>query len=187
LLAGSYAWQKWASWQQQSVVVYHVYKHTAIDVFHGPAITQITSPALEEDRLAFACEAHHWHRRARVDTFFHPRQSVKVDAATGQKGYWQLGEIRLLVLEDAEQLAGQGRFQVDAVVLSQSPRIRLAEVLEHINTSCFIADGSNPPWRAAAWSEEAKALGLPFYHTAQTGAVTLENGIIESWIKNPAE
>jgi len=187
LLAGSYAWQKWVSWQQQPVVVYHVYKHTAIDVFHGPTITQISSPALEEDRLAFACEAHRWHRRARVDTLFPSRQSVKVDAATGQKGYWQLGEIRLLVLENAEQLPGQGVFRVDAVVLSQSPKVTLAEVLDRVNTPCFIADGSNPPWRAAAWSEEAKVLGLPFYHTAQTGAVTLENGTIESWIKNRTE
>lgn len=187
LLAGSYAWQKWVSWHQQSVVVYQVYKHTAVDVFHGNDIAQITSPALEQDRLAFACEAHRWRRRARVDTLLHSLQSAKVDAAAGQKGYWQLGEARLLVLEEPEQLAGEGSFRVDAVVLSQSPKVRLGEVLERINTSCFIADGSNPPWRAAGWSEEAKALGLAFYYTAQTGAVTLENGIIESWIKTPAE
>ncbi len=169
------------------MVVYQVYKHTAVDVFHGNDIAQITSPALEQDRLAFACEAHRWRRRARVDTLLHSLQSAKVDAAAGQKGYWQLGEARLLVLEEPEQLAGEGSFRVDAVVLSQSPKVRLGEVLERINTSCFIADGSNPPWRAAGWSEEAKALGLAFYYTAQTGAVTLENGIIESWIKTPAE
>ncbi|MCR9053559.1 MAG: ComEC/Rec2 family competence protein [Phaeodactylibacter xiamenensis] len=187
LMAGGYAWEKWVSSQQQSIVIYQVYKHTAVDVFHGNHITQITSPAMKEDRLAFACEAHRWRRRASVDTLLSPRQSAKVDAAAGQKGYWQLGETRLLVLEDAAQLTGTGSFRVDAVVLSQSPKVRLAKVLERINTSCFIADGSNPPWRAAGWSEEAKALGLAFYYTAQTGAVTLENGIIESWIKNPAE
>lgn len=187
LLSGSYAWQKWTSGQQQSVVVYQVYKHTAIDVFHGHTITQISSPALEQERLAFACEAHRWRRRAWVDTLLHPRQSAKVEAAAGQKGYWQLGNARLLVLQDAEQLPGQGRLRVDALVLSQSPRVTLAEVLERVNTPCFIADGSNPRWRVNGWSEEAKALGMPFYHTAQSGAVTLEDGNIESWIKNPAE
>lgn len=187
LMSASYAWQKWGSWQQQAVVVYQVYKHTAIDVFQGPAITQISSPTLEKGSLAFANEQHRWHRRARVDTVLSPRQSVQTNHLSGQNGYWQLGRVRLLCLEDPEQLLGEGLFRVDAVLLSQSPRVTLQQVLKKVPARCFIADGSNPPWRVSRWSEEAAALGLPFYYTSQQGAVTLENGSISPWIKNPSE
>lgn len=187
LVAGSYAWQKWESLHQRAVVVYQVYKHTAVDAFTGPRITQISSPALEQGALAFTNEGHRWRRRAQLDTVFHLRQTGRTKEVAGRHGYWQLGGTRLLVLEEAGQLGREGRLQVDAVVLSQAPDIDLHTILEQLDTRCFIADGSNPPWRTAAWSEQAQALGLPFYNTAACGAVTLNANGVQPFLKNTSE
>ena len=183
LVAGSYAWQAWKSRHQQSVVIYHIYKHTAVDAFLSHRVVQLSSPTLEGRQLAFANEQHRWRRRAQLDTVFRPQQTVLYGAVGGRSGFWQLGNTRLLILEEAGQLSGTRKIEVDAVVLSQSPEIDIKGLLQKLSPRCLIADGSNPPWRVQAWSEQAQALDLPFYYTAERGAVTIEKGSIKPFIK----
>lgn len=187
LVAGSYAWQKWESWHQRAVVVYQVYKHTAVDLFVGQRIIQVSSPSLEDRQLAFANEQHRWKRRAQPDTVFSPRQAALYGPVAGRQGFWQLGDIRVLLLEEREQLIGEGRLQVDAVVLSQSPDIEIRDLMQTLVPRCLIADGSNPPWRVKDWSEQARVLNLPFFYTAEQGAVTIEEGRIKPFIKKTAQ
>lgn len=187
LVAGSYAWQKWQSLHQEAVVVYQVYKHTAVDAFLGAGITQISSPALESKKLAFANEQHRWRRRAQLDTVVSPMQEVKLPNAPGWRGFWQLGGTRLFFMQEGRQLTGAGRIPVDAVVLSQSPDITLDQLVEKLDARLVVADGSNPPWRVKDWSAQAESLGLSFYATAEQGAVTLEGGQIQTVRKIPTE
>ncbi|NRA48548.1 MAG: ComEC family competence protein [Phaeodactylibacter sp.] len=180
IISASYAWQKWQSHQQEAIVIYQVYKHTAIDAFLGTEVVQVSSKGLDQQKLKFTNEQHRWHRRAQSDTIVSPLQKVRTGSVTGDQGFWRLGETTMLILQNATQLDGVSLPKADVVVLSQSPDLQIAEILQKVSPRYIVADGSNLPWRAADWQEESRELAVDFFYTATDGAVLLEQGRIQT-------
>lgn len=174
LLAGSLAYRKWIAAEQDAVVVYHIYKQSAVDYFRGRSFYELSDT--EPERLVFATAQHRQWRRARLAEAYELGGNADEVAVWGQAGFWSLGGIRLLVLQQAEQLGQQGKVKVDAVLLSQSPRVKLSELMEQVETDYVLADGSNPPWRTEQWAAEAEDLDLTFFYTGLDGALTLQPG-----------
>jgi competence protein ComEC len=61
----------------------------------------------------------------------------------------------------------------DRVLLRQSPKIHLDDVIEHIKPTIIIADGSNYPSFIARWQATCKAKKITFHNTAAEGSYPL--------------
>ena len=59
------------------------------------------------------------------------------------------------------------------VLLRQSPKIHLDDVIEHIRPAIIIADGSNYPSFVARWQATCKAKKIAFHNTASEGSYPL--------------
>ena len=59
------------------------------------------------------------------------------------------------------------------VLLRQSPKIHLDDVIEHIKPTIIIADGSNYPSFVARWQATCKAKKIAFHNTASEGSYPL--------------
>mgnify|MGYP006280830323 FL=1 len=184
-LAGQRAWSDWQRHQQEAVVVYHLYKQTAIDGFTGRRAVQIGSGGLSPDALAFAAQQHRWQRGVEVAERFTLGEPIQAATAYGENGFLYLGGNRLFLLQAAPAVPKReaSGVQVHAVVLCNSVEASLESVLHYVDAPLFIADGSNPPWHVRKWEAEAAALGIPFYYTARDGAITLENGKARAFLQ----
>ncbi len=185
-LTGQRAWFNWQRHQQQALVVYHLYKQTAVDGFSGRIAVEVSSPGLLPDALAFAAQQHRWRRGTVVTGRFACGEPFRSATAYAEKGFLHLGGHRLFLLQDAHDLQGQAPtgIPVHAVLLCNSVEASLESVLHYVDTPVVIADGSNPPWRVRQWESEAAALMVPFYCTARDGAITLENGKARAFLQH---
>jgi competence protein ComEC len=62
------------------------------------------------------------------------------------------------------------KLDVDYLIVSGNPRVRLKELMTHFKTGKVILDASNPPWSIKAWMKEAHWLGLQCYSVSVSGA-----------------
>ena len=86
------------------------------------------------------------------------------------QGALQYGPHRLLVLQDERLLPSGPPLPVDIVLLSNGVDIQLEQLLEKVDFHLALIDGSNPPWKARAWLEQAGNLGIECHYTAEDGA-----------------
>ncbi|WP_313111617.1 ComEC/Rec2 family competence protein [Aequorivita sediminis] len=63
---------------------------------------------------------------------------------------------------------------IHTIILSNSPKINLNRLIDSINPSQIIADGSNYYSYVDRWEQTCKLKKLPFSHTAKQGAFLLE-------------
>ncbi|QBA65010.1 ComEC/Rec2 family competence protein [Muriicola soli] len=59
------------------------------------------------------------------------------------------------------------------LILTQSPKVHLGRILEQSCPERVIADGSNFPDEIKRWKRTCRTYGIPFYSTAEEGAITL--------------
>ncbi|MGB1080285.1 MAG: hypothetical protein ACPGYI_02900 [Flavobacteriaceae bacterium] len=61
----------------------------------------------------------------------------------------------------------------ESVLLRQSPKIHLEELIDSITPQIIIADGSNYPSFISRWEKTCSAKGIRFHATATQGAYPL--------------
>ncbi|MBT8286053.1 MAG: hypothetical protein KJO71_11760, partial [Muriicola sp.] len=62
---------------------------------------------------------------------------------------------------------------IRGLILTQSPRIHLGRILEQSCPDRIIADGSNYPDDIRRWRRTCQRYRIPFYSTAEIGALSL--------------
>ena len=65
--------------------------------------------------------------------------------------------------------------QLDYLVISKSPRIKLNKLRQQIKAKTYIFDTSNSNWDEKNWKEECKSLTLDCYFVSENKAFELEN------------
>jgi competence protein ComEC len=173
LLQAQHSWQ---TAKQQALVIYHLNRHTAIDIFDRRQTASLQSEDLTEATLLFAAKQYRWYRGS-------TEASAWPTAGSGQGCNWQLrggllqfGALRLAIVQDRRLLQGEGILAVDAVLLCQDADISLSELREKLDFSTVIIDGSSRYRQVQRWQEESAALGLPCHYTGTDGAwVTTTN------------
>ena len=63
---------------------------------------------------------------------------------------------------------------VDYLLISNNPKLKLKKLLELFNCKQLIFDSSNSEYKIAAWKKECLALNQPFYAVSESGAFELE-------------
>ncbi len=169
-IAGIYAAKAFQVHSQRALAVYHIPRGTALALFEGRQASYFLSVEVSEQQLDYAALNHRWRRWAGV-------AGKKLLTEKGQGRQWryksgalQYGPHRLLVIRDRSALQGNGRLHVSLALLCGGVDIGLGELLEKVNFRLALIDGSNPPWKARKWLEEARALGVDAHYTAEKGA-----------------
>jgi competence protein ComEC len=62
------------------------------------------------------------------------------------------------------------KMEVDYLIISGSPKVKLKELMKHFRSGLVILDASNPPWKVKAWMKEAHGLGVRCYSVSVSGA-----------------
>ncbi len=88
-----------------------------------------------------------------------------------QNNYFQFQNFRLVVVnERPKKKPPQKRLHVDAILIAQSPKISLAQLLKYYDAPLIILDGSNKMYHVNKWREESAVLGVKCYDVMKEGA-----------------
>ncbi|MCK8480504.1 ComEC/Rec2 family competence protein [Psychroserpens algicola] len=81
---------------------------------------------------------------------------------------------KIILVIDSLGIYNVKSFQVDYVLLRNSPRINLERMIDSINPKLIIADGSNYKSYVKRWEATCLKRKLPFHHTGTKGAFILK-------------
>ena len=65
-------------------------------------------------------------------------------------------------------------FKIDIVLLTNSPKVNLTQLIDSIQPKQIIADGSNYTSYVNRWKKTCEKKKLPFHHTGAKGALTIK-------------
>lgn len=154
--------------QQRRWVVYHQYKATVIDAMYGTHRYTISTLDETDPALGWGITPHRQRRSVRWQE---------------QSGHWLVaGRIygfdnhTLALVDDTFTPSSPPTtpMQVDAVVVTSSPRMSLATLQRYFRSNHWVFDGSNYPSKVRKWQAEADSLGIATHWTAEQGAFIQE-------------
>lgn len=159
-----------AASKSQKMIVYNVPKQTAIDIIQGSACRFIGDSALLQDGPLLRYNltpARTMYRTALVhDTLFNkplPNNCIVVN------------NTRILLLNSSFNVeAAQGKIAADIIIISQKPKITMADINNSFTFKQLVFDSSNPLWKIRRWKKDCDSLHLRFYSVPEQGAFEMD-------------
>lgn len=156
------------SMKQAKLVVYNIPRHRAIDVIKGRDYFFIGDSALVVDDLAINLHI----KPCRV---LHRIQSCdQVPNFMRDGNFLQLGAKRVLLIDRTILFDScVTRTHVDALIISNNPRISLIDISKTFTIGSVVFDGSVPIWKIRYWEKDCRRLRIPFYDVSEKGAFVM--------------
>lgn len=172
----NYAFTEWNRHEARQVVIYDIYKHTAIDFFDGKTVYSITDAGIDEKSLGFATEGHRfkmgmddlytWHL---ADPREHVHERIFFD-----RNFIQFHDLRMYVLDGPTDFQVTEKIKLDYLLVSGSPKVFIEEILSVFKVGEIIFDSSNKRWQVEKWKAKCEELGVEFYVVDEEGAFVLD-------------
>ena len=154
--------------RQRKIIVYNIYKHTAISFIDGRNHKLITDSALQNNRRLFEMNLQPSITRHRLVS----KASIKPLVIHNKAA--QFFDKRILFVNSPVTLTDTSRkIKTDLVVLSGNPRLYISDLLKVVTPEKIIISGSVPSWKAGYWKKDCDSLNIPYHHVAGKGAFVM--------------
>ncbi len=101
---------------------------------------------------------------SRKELFYTTESAFMGDSYTGNSHYYQFGFYRILRWSKSlDNIEFSKRLLVDAVLISDNPRVSIKKVANCLTFSRIIIDSNNPDYKINQWVFEANDMGLDYY------------------------
>lgn len=158
---------------QAHMTVYNISPNTLIDFFDGEHLVSLQD-TLRDKQVLFAAQPHRWALGAREQIAL----NLAADTSLQHPNLWysppfiQFYDQKIVLLEDAGQLGPKGATRVgaDVLILSKSPRVRIADCLQQFPCKLVVFDASNTRKQASRWKAECLDLNVACYDVREQGA-----------------
>jgi competence protein ComEC len=88
--------------------------------------------------------------------------------------FLQLGTKRILLIDRTVLFDScLTRTRVDALIISNNPRISLVDISKTFTFGSVVFDGSVPLWKIRYWEKDCRRLQIPFYDVSEKGAFVM--------------
>ncbi len=82
---------------------------------------------------------------------------------------------RILLLNSSFNVeAAQGKIAADIIIISQKPKITMADINNSFTFKQLVFDSSNPLWKIRRWKKDCDSLHLRFYSVPEQGAFEMD-------------
>ena len=159
--------------RQQKLIVYNVPRYKAIDFIKGNRYQFVGDSILLKDGLL-----QNFHLKpGRVALQLHERLD-SLTAVFNNGMFYQFNNKKILVADTSLNFVRAiKKIQLDLIIISKNPKIRIASLAETFNCKLFVFDASNPAWKIEKWKQECKSLNLSWYSVPEAGAFIYNIGI----------
>jgi len=172
----SFAFSGFKHHQNRQVTVYSVYKHTAIDFFDGEKAWSLTDRALEAKPLKYAAEGNRFANGINEVEMQHLEDTAALvgDHFFFQNGLAQFYDKRLFVVSGPVIFSGEMPLKVDYLLLRNTPKVEIEDLLQTFDFQQIIFDASNKKWRLEDWKNQCDSLGVNYFDVNEEGAFVLD-------------
>jgi competence protein ComEC len=163
----------WQASTQKAVVVYSIANATAIDFIDGQHILALKSKNLSSANYAFATQGYHYKSNIKhIDTL-----SIEDDSTQPHfqksNGLIQFYDKTFLIVEQGN-IVIQEPLTVDYILIRNTPRLSIKDLMAHFDCQQLIIDGSNKYWQIQKWQKECEQLGITVHDVQQDNAFILQ-------------
>lgn len=166
-------YNSWQAGKQQKLVVYNVPRYQAIDFIQGNQYQFVGDSILKQDGLL-----QNFHLKpGRISQHLTGRTDA-LPILFNQGVFYQFNDKRIMIADQRSSFeATYPKMELDLIILSKNPDIRISELLNTFNCKAIVFDASNPSWKIEKWKEECRDLHVTCYSVAETGAFVYNIGI----------
>ncbi len=172
-LARSYGQEK-----QQELVIYSLSKRRLLDIFDGTTVFSLAD-SLTKKQIVFAAQPNRWALGMRsLSTEPLNRDSIlQTDNCCFYPPFLLFSGKKMVIIDQARWLnnASSPPMPVDFILLSNNPKITIAECLRQFPCPVIIWDSTNSWKQCERWQSECLALGLDGHDIRQQGAFIWKN------------
>ena len=164
-----HAYAKFKLQHQRKIIIYNVPQHKAVDFIYKDQHYFVGDSILQVDGVL-----QNFHLKpARVALQLNPSAVFTDIIHNGM--YWQYAGKKCLFIDSAIILAPLAqKINVDILLISKNPKIKIADIVTAVKPSIVILDASNSLWKIENWKKECEQLLLRCYSVPDQGAFILE-------------
>ena len=157
-------------YNQKKIIVYNVSHHTGIDFISGNKYWFTGDDTLRAD----AAMQNFNLKPARVSI----QASLSNDTLSGiyhTGNLWQFGNRKIMLIDSAVSFEPLlKKIEIDFMLISHNPKIRLANIITAVSPAVVIIDASNSLWKIGQLKKECSVLHLRCYTVSEQGAFVLD-------------
>ena len=166
-------YNNWQTGKQQKLIVYNVPRYQAIDFINGSRYQFIGDSILLQDGLL-----QNFHLKPGRIALQLDKRSDSLNAVFNRGMFYQFNNKKILVADTQLNFApAEQKIQLDLIIISNNPKIRISSLAETFTCKLFVFDASNPAWKIEKWKQECRSLNLSWYSVAENGAFIYNIGI----------
>ena len=167
------SFNKWQTGKQQKLIIYNVPQHQAIDFINGSRYKFVGDSTLLKNGLL-----QNFHLKpARIAQQLNQRTDSS-PAIFRQNMFYQFNEKKILIVDRPIKFNDlQQKVELDLLIVSKNPALKIAKVVKAFNCKLVVFDASNPAWKIEKWKQECKSLQVNFYSIPAEGAFVYNIGI----------
>lgn len=178
LLLFSTAWSELQNVFRKEVTFFAFRGHSVLEFRSGNNCLLICDTSIRRDRWRqkYLSDYHQWNG---ITASTEVNWNALTSRFTGsslffQNDYFQFQNLKMVrISRPLNQRIPVTRMAVDAILVSESPRISIPHLLNYFDTPLIIFDGSNKPYRVKRWMEEADSLHVRSHYVLADGALSL--------------
>jgi competence protein ComEC len=174
LVLVSQVYEQYQQFHQKKIIIYNIPKTSAIDFVSAKSNVLLTdtSFAKNESRLLFHVKHNWWDLGLNMNQIV--SSNFKNEVLKIEQQWIQFYDKKMIVLTDKTELSGVKPINIDYLLISHSPKLKVKEILKTVNCKQLIFDSSNSLTKINAWKKECLAIHQPFYDVTESGAFELE-------------
>ena len=175
LVSLNFAFSEVKNYSSRQMVVYKIYKHSAIDFIDGENVFSIIDKNIEEKALGFATEGHRYAMgmESLFPFYFEEPHEMVFDHLFYKDGFIEFYNVKMAVIDNPEKIPEVPSINMDYILLRNSPKIVIDELAHVFDFKQLIFDNSNKKWQVEKWKEQCQELGVKYYDIAEEGAFVL--------------
>ncbi len=161
--------RKFISFHQKKIIVYDVPNHTAIDFINGTNFHFEGDSDFTKDDIL-----QNFHLKpSRI--LFHSNNCITNFPIFRQLPFYKFYNKRVLIVDtNINYISSGGKINVDYIILSKNPKVRIPSLAKVFNCNTYIFDASNPMWKIAKWKKDCEDLHLRFHSVPEQGAFVID-------------
>ncbi|MEO1263420.1 MAG: ComEC/Rec2 family competence protein [Bacteroidota bacterium] len=171
----NFAFSKIKNQSNQQMVIYKIYKHSAIDFFDGKKLYTVTDVNTDKKSLGFATENHRYAMGVKKQKHFYFSDTTELifNHLYFNKNLIQFYNKKIMVIDEKINISETKKIKVDYTLIKNSPEFTIDELISSIHFKKVIFDNSNKKWQVEKWKRQCNKLNIEYHDITTEGAFIL--------------
>ncbi len=162
------AWQKWDTYHQKAIIVYNIPSQNAVDFIYGNRYRFISDQDLESNKLLF-----NFHLKPLRILLQANKNDYTNEVFFSSNNFYKFFDKRMIIIDTLVHYFPARKIKVDYILLTNNPKMKIADLLPYYDCKQFIFTASNPMWKIRQWKKECEELLLRSHSVSEQGAFVI--------------